>query len=66
MNAAWSLIRNWWCYKTHPAPMWPVGGKYRCPKCLRTFPVPWEERQPSPVMAREARAAHYVPATQRS
>ena len=37
-----SFLSNWWCYKTHPTPMWPVLGKYRCPKCLRQYPVPWE------------------------
>jgi len=24
--------------------MWPVNGYYICPACLRTHPVPWEER----------------------
>jgi len=42
MKLVWSFLSNWWCYKTHPTPMWPVLGKYRCPKCLRQYPVPWE------------------------
>ena len=25
----------------HPEPMWPINGKYRCPKCLRLYPVRW-------------------------
>jgi hypothetical protein len=35
-------IAGWWCRTFHPEPMWPVCGHYRCPKCLRVFPVPWE------------------------
>lgn len=31
-----------WCRVMHPDPMWPVRGKYQCPKCHRQFPVPWE------------------------
>ena len=27
----------------HPAPMWPVKGHYTCPKCLRSYRVPWEQ-----------------------
>ncbi len=36
-------IAEAWCRLTHPAPMWPVHGRYQCPKCLRTYPVPWDE-----------------------
>lgn len=32
-----------WCYLMHPAPMRPVRGHYRCPSCLREYPVPWEK-----------------------
>lgn len=36
-----------WCRAFHGAPMWPVNGYYRCPDCLRTFPVAWAN-QPAP------------------
>lgn len=35
----------WWCRLTHRAPMRPISGVYRCPDCLRTYPVPWEPKQ---------------------
>ena len=35
-----SALRQW-CYVMHPAPMWPVRGKWRCRRCLREFPVRW-------------------------
>jgi hypothetical protein len=39
-----------WCRLMHPDPMWPVNGTYRCRKCLREFPVAWEQdlRKPRP------------------
>jgi hypothetical protein len=37
-----------WCYVTHPAPMWPVNGRYRCPKCFRTYSVPWSGTECGP------------------
>ena len=37
-------IAKRWCRVMHPDPMWPVRGMYRCPRCQRTFPVPWEEK----------------------
>jgi transposase-like protein len=37
-------IRNHWCYLMHPDPMWPIHGRYVCPKCQRSYPVPWENR----------------------
>ncbi len=42
MKNAWSRLSGRWCRLTHPTPMWPVQGHYRCPKCLRTHAVPWE------------------------
>jgi len=30
-----------WCHLMHPDPLWPVNGRYRCPACYRTYPVPW-------------------------
>ncbi|MBL8231830.1 MAG: hypothetical protein JNL98_25255 [Bryobacterales bacterium] len=42
MRNLWSYVENVWCYVMHPAPMRPVSGQYRCPSCLRQYPVPWE------------------------
>lgn len=38
--------------------MWPVNGYYRCPECLRTYPVPWSNRRyaPHPAEVRSAAA----------
>lgn len=37
---------NWisqlWCKKMHSQAMWPIHGKYICPRCLREYPVAWE------------------------
>jgi hypothetical protein len=38
-----------WCKLMHPDPMWPVNGFYRCPSCLRQYPVQWEA--PTPLKA---------------
>jgi|YelNatPaOPRAMG01_1025707.scaffolds.fasta_scaffold15520_4 hypothetical protein len=35
------LLAEGWCHLMHPDPMWPVNGRYRCPVCYRTYPVPW-------------------------
>ncbi len=45
----WYRIAELWCAVMHPAPMWPCGGYYRCPKCLRKRPVPWEQEACVPV-----------------
>ena len=37
-----SVMARSWCQAMHPDPMWPIRGSYRCPRCLRTYPVPWE------------------------
>jgi hypothetical protein len=37
-----------WCKLKHPAPMWPISGYYRCPECLRQYPVLWEAPQSLP------------------
>jgi hypothetical protein len=37
-----------WCRAFHPQPMWPVNGYYRCPECLRAYPVPWANRRYGP------------------
>lgn len=46
MKDSWSRAGNLWCRLMHPSPMWPVNGQYRCPKCMRTYPVPWEREEP--------------------
>jgi hypothetical protein len=33
-----------WCRLMHPDPMWPVRGLYRCPSCLRQYPVQWDAK----------------------
>ena len=56
-------ISKAWCQATHPDPMWPVQGMYRCPKCMRQYPVPWEARTNEPVpitMGREAARVQVV------
>ncbi len=35
---------RFWCKLMHPDPMWPIRGYYRCRRCLRQYPVPWETR----------------------
>ncbi len=37
-----SRLQTLWCKSMHPAPMWPVKGRYQCPVCLRSYEVPWE------------------------
>ena len=37
----WSDSAELWCRIMHPDPMWPSHGRYRCPTCLREYPVPW-------------------------
>ncbi len=60
MSRLLNKIGETWCRVMHPDPMWPVNGKYRCRKCLREFPVAWEQdlRLPRPVVI----AAQPVPA----
>ncbi len=31
-----------WCKRMHRGAMWPIHGKYVCPRCLREYPVAWE------------------------
>ncbi len=37
---------NWiaaaWCQRMHTSTMWPIHGKYICPRCLREYAVSWE------------------------
>ena len=45
-----------WCRLTHPAPMWPVNGHYRCPECLRSFEVPWADPKRNPTVVKQSQA----------
>jgi hypothetical protein len=47
MKPLGSRLQTLWCKSMHPAPMWPVHGRYQCPVCLRSYPVAWE--QPTPL-----------------
>jgi hypothetical protein len=47
-------VARGWCHTMHPAPMWPIHGEYRCRRCLRQHPVPWEI-QHTPTKADHAR-----------
>ena len=38
----WNLISEAWCRKMHGEAMWPIHGKYTCPRCLREYAVSWE------------------------
>lgn len=38
------IVARAWCNVMHPDPTWPIHGYYRCPKCNRKYPVPWESR----------------------
>ena len=49
-----------WCKLMHPDPMWPVGGFYRCPECLRQYPVQWES-QPKPAVFADIRVTALRP-----
>lgn len=44
-------ITEFICRHFHGEPYAPVCGVYRCRKCLRTYPVPWNEK-PLPVVSR--------------
>jgi hypothetical protein len=46
MKRLWVAFQDYWCYAFHAAPRWPVNGRYRCPSCDRTYPVPWENNEP--------------------
>ena len=38
----WNRIANLWCKKMHSEAMWPIHGKYICPRCLREHALEWE------------------------
>lgn len=50
-----------WCQVMHPSPMWPVNGQYRCPSCLRVYPVAWESPAASPAAPEAAAIASRRP-----
>jgi hypothetical protein len=47
ISSAMERAARAWCKFKHHDPMWPVSGYYRCPDCLRQYPVAWEV-QPMP------------------
>lgn len=65
-SGLWEKVAETWCRAMHPAPMWPVNGQYRCPTCLRTYPVPWEAQQHPPARAVPAAAPVPVAVTTRA
>ena len=36
-------LADLWCVQVHRRAMWPVNGKYICSRCLREYPVLWED-----------------------
>lgn len=38
----WNRIADLWCRRMHTEAMWPIHGKYICPRCLREHVVNWE------------------------
>jgi hypothetical protein len=50
-----------WCKMMHPDPMWPVKGKYICPTCQRTYPVPWESEPVVAVANESAPGSNVLP-----
>lgn len=48
MARLFNKVQEAWCRLMHPDPMWPVNGYYRCPTCLREYPVVWEEHSHNP------------------
>jgi len=64
---------NWisrvWCKMMHRKAMWPIHGRYLCPKCLQVHQVKWEEPfvfvpQPQPVSRGEMSIPSTVPVIQ--
>jgi hypothetical protein len=43
MRGLWNRLSIGWCRMFHLEPFRPVHGHYRCPTCLRSYPVPWQE-----------------------
>jgi len=41
-NVMIDWIRSVWCRSMHRGAMWPMHGKYICPRCLCEYPVVWE------------------------
>jgi hypothetical protein len=42
MTQMMDWISGLWCRNLHDQAMWPIHGKYVCPRCLREYPVSWE------------------------
>jgi hypothetical protein len=54
------LLAEGWCHFMHPDPMWPVNGRYCCPACYRTYPVPWANTGASPGQSADTGASNNV------
>ena len=54
----WAWVADFWCRLMHPAPMWPVHGRYRCPGCWREYAVPWEIRPVTNPVSQVSRSEH--------
>lgn len=38
----WNKLSIFWCKHMHTQAMWPIHGRYVCPKCFREYRVAWE------------------------
>ncbi len=51
-------MKDWigqvWCKMMHREAMWPIHGKYVCPRCLREYPVAWNDARPVGSRAQQA------------
>jgi hypothetical protein len=49
----WAGIGQLWCRWAHGGVRWPIHDHYLCSTCMRSFPVPWANRErlhrPGPV-----------------
>ena len=58
----WNRISAIWCQKLHGKAMWPIHGKYICPRCLREHRVTWEGPVRATEYADPALAGRPIPA----
>ena len=55
MRMIFTWIKRVWCKLFHRRAMWPMHGRYICPKCLQEYLVYWEDdvlRKPATASAR--------------
>jgi hypothetical protein len=58
-------MRTTWCKSLHNGAMWPMHGKYICPRCLIEYPVAWAGPAENAVSLRHAPEAVPYAAEQR-